>query len=120
MSEEVKQHKSTNPKVTFSSAALEHIRKQLNHQQEVQGLRLSLVQSGCSGYSYVLDFINDIPDDDLVCPIDENLTVYLERKNLPLLLGTSIDFVKQGLNYKFIYNNPQQKGLCGCGESFTV
>ncbi len=113
--------KHINNKITgiiFSDAAKQHIIKYLNPNN--LGVHLSLKKSGCSGLSYVLqyDFIPQI--NDIVLPFHDNYQLYIAKDIYPFLLGTSVDYVKQNLNSKLIFNNPNQTGQCGCGESFTV
>jgi iron-sulfur cluster assembly protein len=83
------------------------------------GLRLSIKATGCSGYSYVIDFADTARPDDLVFE-DQGVKVYVDRESFPVLDGTTVDFVRQGLNESFQFQNPNVKAECGCGESFTV
>ena len=56
----------------------------------------------------------------MVVPLADDHLVCIDKSSYPYLKGMHVDYVKQGLNYKFIFNNPNQTGQCGCGESFTV
>ena len=83
------------------------------------GLRLAVKKTGCSGFAYVVNYADEIGSNDLVYE-DQGVKVIIDRESLGFLEGTEIDFVKQGLNEAFRFRNPNVKGECGCGESFTV
>lgn len=83
------------------------------------GLRVGVTETGCSGYSYVLDYADDVGRDDVVMRQNE-LNIVVARENLPLLEGTEVDFIQKDLNEQFVFTNPNATGECGCGESFTV
>jgi len=83
------------------------------------GLRVGVTETGCSGYSYVLDYADEVGSDDLVLRQNE-LNIIVARESLPLLDGTEVDFVQKELNEQFVFTNPNATGECGCGESFTV
>jgi iron-sulfur cluster assembly protein len=83
------------------------------------GLRLSVKKTGCSGFAYVVNYADDIAADDVVFE-DHGVKVIVDRDSLGFIDGTEVDFVKQGLNEAFRFRNPNVKGECGCGESFTV
>lgn len=83
------------------------------------GLRVGVTETGCSGYSYVLDYADEVGSDDVVLR-QNDLNIVVSRENLPLLEGTEVDFVQKDLNEQFVFTNPNATGECGCGESFTV
>ena len=107
------------PSIYFTPADKLHVASYLK-KVVTQGIRLSVKKTGCSGLSYVVDYVDESQRDDLVFSLDENYLVYIDKKSYPYLKGVSIDYVKNGLNSKFIFNNPNQTGQCGCGESFTL
>ncbi len=115
----VKTRKSLSKELVLSSAAQEHLLKQLSKKTSAIGVRLSLSKTGCSGLSYVFDFIEQENQDDRKI-VFADLNIYVDNKSYPYLKGLKIDFVKDGLNNKYIYQNPNQTGECGCGESFTI
>jgi iron-sulfur cluster assembly protein len=106
--------------VVLSEAAMNHILSYLAKQQECIGIRFSVKKTGCSGLSYVVDFVNAPKENDFVQTLTENHQLYIDKASYPYLKGMNIDYVKQGLNSKFVFDNPNQTGQCGCGESFTV
>lgn len=83
------------------------------------GLRLGVRKTGCSGFAYVINYADEAQADDLVFE-DHGVKVLVDPGSLKLLDGTVVDFVKQGLNEAFRFRNPNVKGECGCGESFSV
>ena len=78
-----------------------------------------MTKTGCSGYSYVINYAEDITDADIVFE-DKGVKVVVDADALPLIDGTEVDFVKSGLNEAFSFRNPNVTGECGCGESFNV
>lgn len=83
------------------------------------GLRVAVTETGCSGYSYVLDYADEVNSEDVVMKQNE-LSIVVARESLPLLEGTEVDFIQKDLNEQFVFSNPNATGECGCGESFTV
>ncbi|GIU22091.1 iron-sulfur cluster assembly protein IscA [Shewanella sp. SP2S2-4] len=105
--------------ITMTPAAADRVRSFLVNRGKGVGLRLGLRTSGCSGMAYVLEFVDSLNDDDEVFDIDD-VKIIIDAKSLIYLQGIELDFVKEGLNEGFQFNNPNAKGECGCGESFTV
>lgn len=106
--------------ITITESAKKHIEKELSKQPDKKGFKLFLAKSGCSGFMYETS-LSDAPEtDDRVFEFDEKVHVFVPNKDMHLLNGTEIDFVKVGLNSMFQFKNPNVKGECGCGESFTV
>ena len=83
------------------------------------GLRVGITKTGCSGYSYVINYADGIGESDVVFE-DKGVRVVVDAEALPLIDGTEVDFVKNGLNEAFSFRNPNVTGECGCGESFNV
>lgn len=118
---EVMQHVSKSmPAITFTEAAIRHVLSYIAKQNNCKGIRLSVKKTGCSGLSYVVDYVDAPLAEDIIFPLAENHVVCVDKASYPYLKGMQVDYVKQGLNYKFMFNNPNQTGQCGCGESFTV
>ena len=120
MNNEVLQVRSSNPSISFSEAATRHVSSYLAKQISSKGIRLSVKKTGCSGLSYVVDYVEAPLADDIVLPLTSSYLVCIDKASYPYLKGMQVDYVKQGLNHKFMFNNPNQTGQCGCGESFTV
>ncbi len=83
------------------------------------GLRLGVRKTGCSGFAYVVNYADESLPGDIVFE-DRGVKVYVDSESLALIDGTTVDFIKQGLNEAFRFRNPNVKGECGCGESFSV
>jgi iron-sulfur cluster assembly protein len=105
--------------ISLTSAAADRVRSFLGRRGHGVGLRLSVKKTGCSGFAYVVNYADEIGAEDVVFE-DQGVKVIVDRASLALLDGTEVDFVKQGLNEAFRFRNPNVKGECGCGESFTV
>lgn len=105
--------------ISLTDSAAGRVRQYLQRRGEGVGLRLGVTKTGCSGYSYVVNYADDVADDDVVFE-DKGVKVIVDPEALPLLDGTEVDFVKNGLNEAFSFRNPNVSGECGCGESFNV
>lgn len=104
--------------ITLTKTAAERIHGQIQKNNAL-ALRFAAKESGCSGYSYVLDFADSRADDDLV--FDQfGVKVFIDKKSHEILDGTQIDYVTEGLNQSFRFTNPRATDECGCGESFAV
>lgn len=108
------------PKISMTDAAIKHIQNQLKKQGHGIGLRFGTKKSGCSGFAYLVDLIDAVNDNDKVFEVADNLVLVVAHKDLPILQGTEIDYIKDGVNQRFQFNNPNETASCGCGESFTV
>ncbi|MCQ9372772.1 MULTISPECIES: iron-sulfur cluster assembly protein IscA [unclassified Methyloversatilis] len=105
--------------ITISEAAARHVQKSLAKRGQGVGLRLAVKTSGCSGLAYALEFADAAEAEDVSFE-SHGVTVLVDPKSLPFLDGTELDFVREGLNEGFKFNNPNVKAACGCGESFGV
>ncbi|MDD4914687.1 MAG: iron-sulfur cluster assembly accessory protein [Methylococcales bacterium] len=105
--------------VTITENAARQIGKQLEKRGNGVGLRLGVKQSGCSGYAYVLDFADEINADDIIFE-QHNVKLLIKPDDLNKLDGIELDYAREGFSEAFRFNNPNVKGACGCGESFTV
>jgi iron-sulfur cluster assembly protein len=104
--------------ITLTENAARHVQGFLVKRASV-GLRLAVKTSGCSGMAYALEFADAADQDDLHFE-SHGVTLLIDPKSLPYLDGTELDFVREGLNEGFKFNNPNVKNQCGCGESFAV
>jgi len=105
--------------VTLTERAAERVQKFLANRGKGAGLRLGVKTSGCSGMAYVLEFADDVHEEDQVFE-SHGVKVIIDTKSMLYLDGTEVDFAKEGLNEGFKFNNPNVKAACGCGESFNV
>ena len=104
--------------ITLTKPAAERIADQLTKNSAL-ALRFGAKESGCSGYSYVMDLAKTIEDKDHVFE-SYNVKVVIDSASLEILDGTQIDYVSEGLNQTFKFSNPHSTDECGCGESFAV
>jgi len=104
--------------ITLTKTAATRIASQIAKNNSL-ALRFAAKVSGCSGYSYVMDFANSIEGDDMVFE-SFDVKVVIDSKSLKILDGTQIDYVSEGLNQTFKFSNPRSTNECGCGESFAL
>jgi len=105
--------------VSLTASAQERVRNYLEKRGHGLGLRVGVRKTGCSGYAYVIDYADSVDADDTVFE-DGGVKVVVDAKSLELIDGTEVDFIKDGLNEAFRFRNPNVKGECGCGESFSI
>lgn len=105
--------------ITLTESAVNRVREMVTKKDSAVGLRMGVTQSGCSGYSYALDFAETINDDDTVIEQD-GIKLVVDTASMPILDDLELDFVKEGMNQSFKFNNPNAVSSCGCGESFSV
>ncbi len=120
MSSEPTVFNPNNHKVTLTPAAISHVQNQIKKAGSHIGMRFGIRKSGCSGFAYDVKLIDEIQEDDKIFQITSDLLVAVAKKHLPVLQGTCIDYIKDGINYRFDFKNPNETASCGCGESFTV
>ncbi len=105
--------------ITLTNRAAGRVVDFLTNRGSGIGIRLSVQTTGCSGLGYNIEFVDNTNDDDTVFE-GNDVKVIVDAKSLIYLDGTQVDYVKEGLNEGFEFNNPNAKAECGCGESFTV
>ena len=105
--------------VSLTESAARQIKKQLEKRGKGLGLRLGVKQSGCSGYSYAIDYADTLNEGDAVFE-NFGVKVIIAATDLEFVNGIELDYRKEGINEAFQFNNPNVKGTCGCGSSFSV
>ncbi|WP_022652951.1 iron-sulfur cluster assembly protein IscA [Aquaspirillum serpens] len=105
--------------ITLTESAALHVQNTLQRRGKGLGLRLGVRTSGCSGMAYKLEFVDQPAEDDISFEC-HGVTLFTDAKSLVYIDGTELDFVREGLNEGFKFNNPNVKNECGCGESFNV
>ena len=106
--------------IQLTESAADHVKSMLSHREGAIGLRLGARKSGCSGFAYVVDYAEQMQDDDRLFE-SHGVKIVVDSKSLPMLDGMTVDYVKANvLNEGFDFINPNIKDLCGCGESFRV
>ena len=107
------------PQISVSQRAEAHIKTQVEQTQS-RYLRLGVKESGCNGFMYTLDFLEDAETNDHLVTVSDHVTVCINEQDLALVDGTEIDMVTQGLNSALIFKNSNATSYCGCGESFAL
>ena len=105
--------------ISLTESAANRIKSFLAGRGSGIGLRLGVRKTGCSGFAYVVNYAESQQPGDTVFE-DRGVRVFVDSASLGLIDGTIVDFVKEGLNEAFRFRNPNVKGECGCGESFSV
>jgi iron-sulfur cluster assembly protein len=105
--------------IHLTAPAVDRVREMVAKKQSAIGLRIGVTESGCSGYSYALDYAESVTDADTVVEQD-GVKLVVDNASMPMLDDMELDFIKEGLNQSFKFNNPNVVSSCGCGESFSV
>ena len=106
--------------MTVTDAAAEHVKALLAQRgKPTAGVRIGVRTAGCSGLSYTLEYADEKGEYDEVVE-DKGVTILIDPKAAMFLIGTEMDYVEEDLSSGFVFNNPNEKGRCGCGESFHV
>ena len=106
--------------IRLSDAAAARIREIMtNAEGKYQGVRVGVQNGGCAGMSYTMDYAQDPqPFEEVV--EDKGVKVFIDPKAIMFLIGTEMDFVREKLGARFVFNNPNQTAACGCGESVAI
>jgi iron-sulfur cluster assembly protein len=105
--------------ITLTENAAKKIQAQLAKDGKGVGLRAGVKKVGCSGFAYTFDYADDVRAGDRVFK-SHDATLVVDSVSLPFLDGSQLDFVKQGFNQRFKFDNPNAESECGCGESFNL
>ncbi|MEZ5931364.1 MAG: iron-sulfur cluster assembly accessory protein [Alphaproteobacteria bacterium] len=106
--------------LSLTQAAVDRIKHLVETQGNgAPGIQVGVRNTGCSGMSYTIDFVEDIAADAELVDAD-GVKVVIDPKAIMFLVGTEMDFVQDKLGAAFKFNNPNEAGRCGCGESFTI
>lgn len=106
--------------LTITESAAERVKVLLEGRKKPSyGIRIGLRSKGCSGLSYTLEFADELgPYDELIEA--HGVKVLIDPKAVMFLMGSQMDYVEDKLSSGFVFENPNEKGRCGCGESFHV
>ncbi|PLK58353.1 Fe-S cluster assembly scaffold SufA [Candidatus Palibaumannia cicadellinicola] len=103
--------------LTMTDSAARQIKQLVHLDHNMLGLRLSIKNTGCAGFGYVVDKVTTYNQTDLIYE-HQGAKLFVALQAMPLIDGTKLDYVQEGLNYEFKFHNPQAHHTCGCGESF--
>ena len=107
--------------LSITSNATDQIKKIMsNAPRGMDSIVIGVDKSGCSGYSYKLDFGNSSDLKNFEIIIQDGTTILIDPKATMFLLGSKMDYITDKLSSRFIFENPNEKSTCGCGESFSV
>ena len=105
--------------ITLTDRAARHVQDYLAKRGKGVGVRFGVRTTGCSGMAYKLEFVDAASPEDQAFE-SRGVKVFVDPKSLVYIDGTELDFLREGLNEGFKFNNPQEKDKCGCGESFNI
>jgi iron-sulfur cluster assembly accessory protein len=105
--------------LTLTDSAAERVKSLMKLNDKAIGLRVGVKMAGCSGFSYTMDYAEEASGTEDVIE-DKGVKLLIEPTAAMFLLGTELDWHEDKLESRFVFNNPNVKGMCGCGESFTV
>lgn len=106
--------------IQLTQRAANHVQQMLNKRGHGMGFRLAVRQAGCSGFLYVVDYVDQINDDDVIFE-SYDINIVIDKNSLPNIDGSEIDYLKiDAMNQGFQFQNPNVHDVCGCGESFNV
>lgn len=105
--------------VTLTEKAAFKVKVQLLNRNRGHGIKVGVKSSGCSGLSYVLEYVDNVNPNDIVY-YSNGVNVYVDSSSDPYVSGLVLDWKREGLNEGFDFQNPNVRDECGCGKSFTV
>ena len=107
--------------LSITSNATDQIKKIMSNAPEgMDSLVIGVDKSGCSGYAYKLDFGNSSNLKNFEIINQDGARILIDPKATMFLLGSIMDYRKDNLSSRFVFDNPNEKGKCGCGESFSI
>ena len=110
-----------NKVISLTDNAVKQIKKIIAQADKtVEGVIVGVDKSGCSGYSYKLDFAKNTNPSEYEVIEKDGIKVFIDPKATMFLLGSEMDYKSDKLSSRFVFNNPNEKNSCGCGESFSV
>ena len=105
--------------LTLTDSAAERVKSLMKLNDKAIGLKVGVKMAGCSGFSYTMDYAEEETGKEDIIE-DKGVKLLVEPTAAMFLLGTELDWHEDQLESRFVFNNPNVKGMCGCGESFTV
>jgi len=113
--------KNMNNILSITEKASIQIKKIIEHApQGTEGILVGIDKSGCSGYSYKIEFANNQNVENFEFINSNGIKVFIDPKATMFLIGSEMDYATDKLSSRFVFNNPNEKNTCGCGESFNI
>ena len=107
--------------IKLTEQASKKVTQQLSKRGKGLGILIGVRTTGCSGLAYKLEYVDNVPvSENCISYTQNNITIWIDKKDLPYLAGLTMDYKRQGLNEGFEFINPNERDRCGCGESFRV
>jgi iron-sulfur cluster assembly accessory protein len=105
--------------ISVTPEAAAHLKTQVEAAGK-SGVRLSVRESGCTGYMYVMEEVDSGETEDVTVDLDNGIRVFIDPGSIGVLNGTQLDYVREGINRNLKFLNPNVTAACGCGESFSI
>ena len=105
--------------LSITAEAAQHLKAQVAR-KGVSGVRISVKESGCTGYMYVMEEVDSSEAEDVTIALDNGVSVFVAAESIGFLRGTELDYVREGVNRTLKFKNPNVTAACGCGESFSI
>ena len=107
--------------ISISDEAATQIKKILSaSKQDVNGIVVGVDKTGCSGYAYKIEYANKDKTNNYELVESKGVKVFIEPAATMFLIGSEMDYTRDKLSSRFVFNNPNEKSSCGCGESFNI
>ena len=105
--------------ISVTPEAATHLKSQVEA-KGASAVRISVKESGCTGYMYVMEEVDVGEAEDVTVDLDNGVNVYVDAGSIGFLRGTELDYVREGINRTLKFKNPNVTAACGCGESFSI
>jgi Fe-S cluster assembly protein SufA len=105
--------------ISVTPEAAQHLKSQVEA-KGASAVRISVKESGCTGYMYVMEEVDNGEAEDVTVDLHNGVNVYVDKSSIGFLLGTELDYVREGINRTLKFKNPNVTAACGCGESFSI
>lgn len=106
--------------LSLTDRAAERVKKLIGQSNDpVLGLRIGITNTGCNGLSYTMNYAQEERTDDTIYT-DKDIRLMIDKDAIDYITGTQMDWLEEGLESRFVFENPNEKGRCGCGSSFHV
>lgn len=105
--------------ISVTPEAASHLKSQVES-KGASAVRISVKESGCTGYMYVMEEVDGGEAEDVTVDLDNGVNVYVDAGSIGFLRGTQLDYVREGINRTLQFKNPNVTAACGCGESFSI